>query len=36
MYNNVKNVNDESADKLTTPKLIIYNDKIATKNMIKS
>jgi len=31
-----KNVKDESANKLTTPKLIAYNAKMPTNNMIKS
>jgi len=34
--NIAKNVNDESAKKLTSPKLIAYNDKMPTNNMIKS
>jgi len=40
IYNNmfiiVKNVKGESANKLTTPKLIAYNDKMPTNNMINS
>jgi len=39
-YNNIikinKNVKDRSANKLTTPKLIAYNDKMPTNNMAKS
>ena len=31
-----KNVKDESANKLTTPKLIAYNGKMTTKSMMKS
>ena len=31
-----KNVKDESVNKLTTPKLIAYNGKMPTNNMIKS
>jgi len=31
-----KNVNGESAKKLTTPKLIAYNNKMSTNNMFKS
>jgi len=34
--NIAKNVKDESAKKLTTPKLITYTDKMPTKNMMKS
>jgi len=34
--NIVKNVNDESANKLTPQKLIAYNNKMPTNNMIKS
>jgi len=34
--NIAKNVNDESANKLTTPKLITFNDKMPTNNMIIS
>jgi len=36
MFNITKNVNDESANKLTSPMLIAYNDKMHTNNMIKS
>jgi len=31
-----KNIKDESANKLTTLKLIAYNGKIPTNNLIKS
>ena len=34
--NIVKNVKCESANKLTFPKLIAYNNKIPTNNVIKS
>jgi len=34
--NIAKNVKDESANKLTAPKLIAYNGKMPTNNMIKS
>jgi len=34
--NIAKNVNDESANKLTTPKLIAYNGKMPIKSMMKS
>ena len=33
--NIAKNVNDEFANKLTAPKLIAYNGKMSTKNMLK-
>jgi len=33
--NIAKNVNSESANKLTAPKLIAYNGKMPTNNMIK-
>ena len=36
MINIAKNVNDESANKLTAHKLIAYNGKMPTNNMIKS
>jgi len=36
MINIAKNVKGESANKLTSPKLIAYNDKMHTYNMIKS
>jgi len=36
MINIAKNVKGESANKLTTPKLIAYNDKMPTNNMLKS
>jgi len=36
MINIVKNVKGESANKLTAPKLIAYNSKMPTNNMIKS
>jgi hypothetical protein len=36
MVNIAKNVKVETANKLTTPKLIAYNDKMPTNNMIKS
>ena len=36
MINIAKNVKGESANKLTTPKLIAYNGKMPTNNMIKS
>ena len=35
MINIAKNVKGESANKLTAPKLIVYNDKMPTYNMIK-
>ena len=35
MINIAKKINGESANKLTTPKLITYNDKLPTNNMIK-
>ena len=35
MINIVKNVKGESANKLTTSKLITYNIKMPTNNMIK-
>ena len=35
MLNIAKNVKDASADKLTTPKLIVCNNKMSTNNMIK-
>jgi hypothetical protein len=35
MFNIAKNVNGESANKLTTPKLIAYNGKMPTNNKIK-
>jgi hypothetical protein len=36
MFNFAKNVKDESANKLTAPKLIAYNGKMpTTNNMIK-
>ena len=31
-----KNINDESANKITTLKLVAYNDKMVINNMIKS
>ena len=36
MFNIVKNVKGEYANKLTTYKLIAYNDKMPTNNMINS
>jgi len=36
MINIAKNVDGESVNKLTPPKLIAYNDKMPTNNMIKS
>jgi len=36
IFNIVKNIKDEYASKFTTSKLIIYNDKIPTNNIIKS
>jgi len=36
MINIVKNVKGESTNELTTPKLITYNSKMPTNNMIKS
>jgi len=36
IINIVKNINGESVNKLTTLKLIAYNDKMPTDNMIKS
>jgi len=36
MINIAKNVNGKSANKPITPKLIAYNDKIHTNNIIKS
>jgi len=36
MINIAKNINDESANKITTLKLIAYNDKIFINNMIRS
>jgi len=33
--NIVKHVNGESANKLTAPKLIAYNNKMCTNNMVK-
>jgi len=35
MNNITKNENVESVNKLTTPNLIAYNDKMPTNNMIK-
>lgn len=35
IFHIVKNVNDKSMNKLTTFKLITYNEKIPTNNMIK-
>ena len=36
MINIAKNIEGESAKKLTTSKLIAYNNKMPTNNMIKS
>ena len=36
MFNIAKNINGETTNKLTTSKLIAYNDKIPTNNMINS
>jgi len=36
IFNIVKNVNDKSMNKLIAFKLITYNEKILTNNMIKS
>jgi hypothetical protein len=36
IFNIVKCVNDKSANKLTTPKLITYNGKMATNDTIES
>jgi hypothetical protein len=36
MINIAKKVKGESANKLTAPKLIAFNGKMATNNMIKS
>jgi len=36
IFNITKHVKDESANKLTSFKLIAYNDKMTTNNMIKS
>jgi len=36
IINIAKNVKDESTNKLTTPKLIAYNGKMPTNDMIKS
>jgi len=36
MFNIVKNLKGESANNLTTPKLIAYNSKMPTNNMINS
>ena len=34
MFKIAKNIESESANKLTAPKLITYNDKMPTNNMI--
>ena len=34
MFNIVKNIKGKFPNKLTTPKLITYNDKMSTNNMI--
>jgi len=36
MINIAKNIKDEFGNKLTTPKLIAYIDKMPTNNMVKS